>query len=55
MRKEGSTWWIVDLDSTNGTELNGRRVDRAKLADGDKITLGGTDLVFGLVSGRTDT
>lgn len=49
----GST--VVDLDSTNGTELNGRSVDRAKLADGDKITLGGTDLVFGLDSGWTDT
>src|SRR5687768_2854889 len=52
LRREGSTWWVVDLDSTNGTELNGRRVDRAKLADGDTITLGGTDLTFGLVPGR---
>ena len=46
LRREGSTWWLVDLDSTNGTELNGKRVQRAKLSDGDKITLGGTDLVF---------
>ena len=30
VRREGSTWWVVDLDSTNGTELNGRRVDRAQ-------------------------
>jgi len=47
LRQEGSTWWIVDLDSTNGTEVNGKRVPRAKLADGDKITLGSTELVFG--------
>jgi hypothetical protein len=47
LRQEGSSWWIVDLDSTNGTEVNGKRVPRAKLADGDKITLGSTDLVFG--------
>ena len=26
LRREGSSWWLVDLDSTNGTELNGRRV-----------------------------
>jgi hypothetical protein len=47
LRQEGSSWWIVDLDSTNGTEVNGKRVPRAKLADGDSITLGSTELVFG--------
>jgi Protein of unknown function (DUF3662)/FHA domain len=47
LRQEGATYWIVDLDSTNGTELNGRRIDRAKLADGDRITVGSTDVVFG--------
>ena len=50
LRREGSTWWLVDLDSTNGTELNGKRVQRAKLSDGDTITLGATDLVFGVSS-----
>jgi hypothetical protein len=45
--QEGATYWVVDLGSTNGTELNGERVDRAKLSDGDRITLGGTDVVFG--------
>ena len=47
LRQEGSSWWIVDLDSTNGLEVNGTRVQRGKLADGDTITLGNTDLVFG--------
>jgi Protein of unknown function (DUF3662)/FHA domain len=47
LRQEGSSWWIVDLDSTNGLEVNGKRVPRAKLADGDKVTLGSTELVFG--------
>jgi hypothetical protein len=47
LRQEGATFWIVDLDSTNGTEVNGRRVERAKLADGDRITVGGTNVVFG--------
>jgi hypothetical protein len=47
LRQEGSSWWVVDLDSTNGVEVNGKRVQRAKLDDGDRITLGSTDLVFG--------
>jgi hypothetical protein len=46
LRQEGSTYWIVDLDSTNGIEVNGRRVKRAKLADGDTFTLGSTDVRF---------
>jgi hypothetical protein len=45
--REGSTYLLVDLGSTNGTELNGRRVTRQELSDGDRITIGATDLVFG--------
>jgi Protein of unknown function (DUF3662)/FHA domain len=47
LRQEGATYWIVDLDSMNGTEVNGRRVERERLRDGDTITLGSTDVVFG--------
>jgi len=47
VRQEGAGYWVVDLESTNGTELNGERVERAKLSDGDRITIGGTDVVFG--------
>ena len=46
VRQEGASYWIVDLDSTNGLEVNGRRAKRAKLDTGDKITIGSTDLVF---------
>jgi FhaA, N-terminal domain/FHA domain len=45
--QEGATYWLVDLGSTNGTELNGATVARAKLAHGDRITIGSTDIVFG--------
>ncbi len=45
--QEGATYWLVDLDSTNGTELNGRAVTRGKLSDGDRITIGSTEVVFG--------
>jgi len=31
---------IEDLNSTNGTELNGRQVKREKLIDGDMIKIG---------------
>jgi pSer/pThr/pTyr-binding forkhead associated (FHA) protein len=45
--QEGATYWLVDLESTNGTSLNGAPVQRAKLSDGDRITIGSTDVVFG--------
>jgi hypothetical protein len=47
LRQEGASYWVVDLGSTNGMEVNGKRVKRAKLDDGDTITLGSTDLTFG--------
>ncbi len=48
VRREDDAYWIVDLGSTNGTELNGRRIERSKLSDGDRITLGSTDVTFSL-------
>jgi hypothetical protein len=52
LRREGPAWWLVDLGSTNGTELNGKRIQRSKLSDGDTITLGATDLVFAKRAGK---
>lgn len=46
IRREGGAYWIVDLGSTNGLEVNGRREDRARLAHGDRIVIGRTDLAF---------
>jgi predicted component of type VI protein secretion system len=46
LRQEGAAYWVIDLDSTNGTSVNGRRTARAKLDSGDVITIGSTDLVF---------
>src|SRR5258707_13906247 len=46
LRQEGTGYWIVDLDSTNGIEVNGKRVKRAKLEAGDTFTWGPTDLTF---------
>ncbi len=47
--REGDSWFVVDLGSTNGTELNGRAVKRAQLADGDRVAVGSSDVVFGRV------
>jgi hypothetical protein len=47
IRQEGSTYWIVDLGSTNGISVNGRNLKRSKLDDGDRITIGSTEAVFG--------
>ena len=39
--------WVTDLDSTNGTKLNGRRVSvPTLLRDGDLIEVGGEMLVY---------
>jgi hypothetical protein len=46
IRQEGATYWMVDLDSTNGIEVGGRRQKRVKLENGTKLTLGSTELVF---------
>ena len=46
IRQEGATFWVVDLDSTNGVEVNGRRLKRAKLEDGDRIVMGSTEMTF---------
>ena len=37
---------LTDLGSTNGTKVNGRDVQSATLADGDRITVGGTQIEY---------
>ncbi len=39
-------WTVRDLGSTNGVKINGRRVESARLAPGDEVTLGTTSFVF---------
>ncbi len=36
---------VMDLDSTNGTYVNGQRVTRARLNDGDRLGVGRVELV----------
>ena len=46
IRQEGATYWVVDLDSTNGVESKGKRVKRLKLEDGTRFTVGSTEMTF---------
>ena len=46
IRQEAGAYWIVDLGSTNGLSVNGRQLKRSRLDEGDRITLGSTELVF---------
>lgn len=44
--KEGGSYYIRDLNSSNGTYLNEVRIDKSPLVFGDKIRIGETVLVF---------
>ena len=46
LRRQGDTWMVADLGSTNGVKVNGRRVEHAVLKAGDEITLGLSRLSF---------
>jgi Protein of unknown function (DUF3662)/FHA domain len=46
VRQEGTAYWLIDLESTNGSSVNGRRQQRARLENDDRITLGSTEIVF---------
>jgi len=42
----GDSYQLVDLGSTNGCKVNGQRIERHVLSDGDEITLGPIKLHF---------
>jgi predicted component of type VI protein secretion system len=44
LRRGERGWAAVDLGSTNGMKVNGRRLGHAELEPGDRITIGITDL-----------
>jgi pSer/pThr/pTyr-binding forkhead associated (FHA) protein len=46
---------LVDLGSTNGSVVDGRRVSTAPLRDGSRITVGGTTLQLELDEARLTT
>jgi len=44
--RKGETYCIEDLDSTNGTFVNGERVSEAKLQSGDVLAFGDAEFTF---------
>jgi pSer/pThr/pTyr-binding forkhead associated (FHA) protein len=46
IRPNGLGWTIVDLDSTNGIEVDGKRVKELALTDGARFTIGTTQVAF---------
>ncbi|UCF31336.1 MAG: FHA domain-containing protein [bacterium] len=45
----GTEFYLMDMGSTNGTQVNGRPVDKRLLRHGDRITVGKQVLQFLLV------
>jgi hypothetical protein len=45
-RSTTGDWTIVDLGSTNGIKVNGRRVSSTRLSPGDQVTVGTTTFSF---------
>ncbi len=46
IREEKGSYIAVDLGSTNGIEVEGRRVKRLELVDGTRFTIGSTEVAF---------
>ena len=54
LRFEDGAWRLHDLRSTNGTFVNGERVDTARpLAPGDRIEIGSSAITFCEIDART--
>ena len=53
--KRGEAFFLRDLDSSNGTFVNGRQIKEQELASGDQLQLGRTLLLYtGVTEGRVE-
>lgn len=53
LEEEKGQYYVRDCDSLNGTEVNGQKVGRARLNDGDEISIGKHTIVFRRQGGQT--
>ncbi|HEY7725705.1 MAG TPA: FHA domain-containing protein [Anaeromyxobacteraceae bacterium] len=44
--RTGNSHILVDMESTNGTSVNGKQVSEVTLRPGDRVVLGSTTLVY---------
>lgn len=47
LEPDGPGWRVVDLGSTNGTWINGERIDAAAISIGDNVSFGGIRFTVG--------
>jgi pSer/pThr/pTyr-binding forkhead associated (FHA) protein len=48
IRNVKGSFVLLDLDSTVGTSVNGKKIKQAFLKEGDVISVGGIPLIFGI-------
>src|SRR5678816_586383 len=46
IQRDGDGWIVVDAESRHGTFVNGARIARQELCDGDQLQIGATMLRF---------
>ena len=46
VRRENNLWHVADAQSSNGTYVNGQKIDEAVLNDGNQLRLGTTEFLF---------
>ena len=46
IKQVDGSWWAYDLDSSNGTRINGKDIKSAELTGGEKIELGDIRILF---------
>jgi pSer/pThr/pTyr-binding forkhead associated (FHA) protein len=46
VRPDGDVIYLEDLNSSNGTKVNGQKIKSYALKNGDMVTIGGTTIVF---------
>lgn len=51
--KIADSWFVVDCDSQNGTFVNGEKIKKRELEDGDKISISSTEILF-LIAANKD-